>query len=100
MRSYLHSSHQTLLVPLPVCIVGRPGLRIAGPRSLLDSWTWGNTPKYIQPHMMANDIVCQDSYQWHMELQEAVYYLKAKYPSDILIWSDMLPRQRWRYRCQ
>ena len=84
-------------LPLPARFVGAPGLRLSGSRQLIDSALDVKGKGSIILHIGANDIGAIRDSDWLIELETIFYYLKARYPDYTPIWSDMLPRRKWRY---
>ena len=67
-----------------------------GLRNLLDKEARGPPPAYIVLHLGANDIATMSSYKWRTELEVVVMYLRVRYPTSTLVWSDMITRRNWR----
>jgi lysophospholipase L1-like esterase len=94
---HLRQTGQSWNLPIPVELLGMPGMRIRHIRSQLDAHIQGSGPAYLILHVGANDIGALQKKQWKKALEEAVLYVRARWPSVVIIWSDMLPREKWRY---
>lgn len=94
---YLQRERRSWHVSLPVRLLGKSGLTMAQLRPLLDEWVAEANPAYLVIHCGANDIGKLQKLQWVQEMEIIILYIRARWPRIRLIWSDMLPRQHWRY---
>ena len=63
MAPFLEGSGTLLRVPLPVTFAGRPGLHLAGVRTLKDQSLNGCPPAYLVLHIEANDMGLLNEYE-------------------------------------
>ena len=95
----MEQQKETWSLPLPTFLFGRPGMCIGHLRPTLDKVLKDCTPTYLVLHVGANDIGRLDEYNWSREFELSVLYVKARWPTIQLLWSDMIPRLVWRH-CQ
>jgi lysophospholipase L1-like esterase len=97
LKSFARRRDLVWQLPIPVELRGRPGLRLRQLRPLLEATIVHTVPAYLVLHLGANDIGDLRTKEWIKELEIAILFIRAKWPGTIIIWSDMLPRQQWRY---
>ena len=100
MKQFCGRVDRDLHLPLPTRMKGVSGLTLGGTRNILDTTLKPKGKGFLLLHVGANDIGSMSSYNWLRELESLVYYARARYPDYKLLWSDMLPRRRWRYGCK
>lgn len=97
LQRYLLRRNQILSVPIETEFVGVLGLRLHQVMPLIKRhFAEHPAPSYLVLHVGANDIGYLDSVEWERQLQEIVFFLRAKLPHTFILWSDMLPRTQWR----
>lgn len=97
LDAYMTAKKQVFKLPLPVILIGQPGLRLHQLRPLVDREVLQAPPAYLVVHAGANDIGTLTSGDWRFAMEEALFYLGAILPHTTIVWSDMLPRSRWRH---
>ena len=92
-----HLKRHQVPVPHHVKLVGQSGLRFNQTKQLIDQSLKQDGHGDIVLHVGANDIGCLNEYDWIMELEEHITYIKLRYPGYNVFWSDMTPRKSYRY---
>ena len=94
---FLERVGRTHHLPLPARFRGVPGLRLSSTRRTVDDTLHLEGKGFVILHVGANDIGSETNKNWLIELEELLFYIKARYPGYRPIWSDMLPRKKWRH---
>ena len=92
-----HLKRHQVPVPPHVKLVGQSGLRLNQTKHLIDQYLKQDGYGDIVLHVGANDVGCLNEYDWIMELEEHIMYIKLRYPDYRVFWSDMTPRKSYRY---
>ena len=77
-------------------IAGQSGLRLSGLENLVTMLMATHKPGFVIIHAGANDIGSLTSKEWADTLDSIIKNLSTDYPRVQFIWSDMLPRLKWR----
>ena len=99
LAEYLKASGGACGVPFDLTIEGIPGLGLSGLQPLLDSNLRQDGQGFVVIHVGANDIGKKNwsEDKWQKELKCILAYIGAMYPKYKPVWSDMLPRNKWRH---
>ena len=84
-------------IPYYLNVEGIPGLGLAGVQSMVDKHLKEDGYGFVVIHAGANDIGNLKEHVWVAELRCILTYIRAKYPHYQPVWSDMLPRNKWRH---
>ena len=95
LEDELARAKEVMRVPLHSALAGFPGLTMRRLPKVVRQ-TVKHHHKVVLLHVGANDLSSTSSWEWLRCLQESVYYVRARFPHIMLIWSDMLPRGQWR----
>lgn len=94
LSKYVNMSGRKLLSK--TWIVGQPGLRLSGLKNLTVMLCKTHRPKKVIIHAGANDIGYQSAKTWIDTLESILTSLIETFPNTTFIWSDMLPRLKYR----
>ncbi|KAL8566662.1 hypothetical protein ACOMHN_055599 [Nucella lapillus] len=97
LASFMQRKKLSWNLPLPVRLLGKPGLQLSQLRASLDEAINQTPPAYLVLHTGTNDIGRLNLKEWILELTTGVLYIRARWPNTHVIWSDMLPRLAWKY---
>ena len=83
--------------PLPMRLVGKPGLCLGEVQGLLQHNLRKDGSGYVIFQIGGNDIGCLPEYEWLSKVKNIVAFTAEHFPNYRMVWSDMLPRLKWRH---
>ena len=93
----INKSFTKVLMPLPLRMVGKPGLRLSELPQVMEIHLHPQGSGVLIIQIGGNDIGSIPERQWEEELNVIVRLAVEKFPDYKLFWSDMFPRTSWRY---
>ena len=97
LKEHLLTSRGARGVPFHFNMDGIPGLGLSGLKPLVDKNLNVKGQGFVLIHAGANDIGKLPEKVWLSELECVLAYIRVRYPGYQPVWSDMLPRNKWRH---
>ena len=98
VAKYVRESPRQFMPPIPVRLRPVSGLRLRNLQKYINEELTPSGRGFVVLQVGGNDVSGITDWKWSRYIKDAIELITTRYPGYTILWSDMPPRTRWRYK--